>query len=126
MENKIHIIGCGGHARSVADVILNNDPSAQLIFIDEIAREGEMIFGFPVVKSLPQDAQNIFIAIGDNQKRRELLSGQKLISVISKTAYISPTAIIEDGCFIASGAHIGPLAHIGAGTITCNYDGFFK
>lgn len=117
MENKIHIIGCGGHARSVADVILNNDPSAQLIFVDENARDKETIFGFPVVKSLPQDARNIFIAIGDNEKRRKMSEGKKLISVISKTAYISPTAVIEDGCFIASGAHIGPFVRIGTGTI---------
>ena len=50
MENKICIIGCGGHARSVADVILNNDPSVQLIFADGNAHNGETIFGYPVVQ----------------------------------------------------------------------------
>ena len=117
MENKIYIIGCGGHARSVADVILGNVPSAQLIFVDENARDKETIFDFPVIKSLPREAQNIFIAVGDNRKRRELSVGKKQISVIAKTAYVAPTAVIEDGCFIASGAHIGPFAHIGTGTI---------
>ena len=117
MENRIHIIGCGGHARSVADVILNNDPSARMMFVDENARDKETIFGFPVVKALPEEAENIFIAIGDNEKRRKMSEGKKLISVISKTAYISPTAVIEDGSFIASGAHIGPFARIGRGTI---------
>ena len=117
MENKIYIIGCGGHARSVADIILGNVPSAQLIFVDENARDKETIFDFPVIKSLPQEAQNIFIAIGDNQKRREISSGRKLISVIAKTAYVAPTAVIEDGCFIASGVHVGPFVHIGKGTL---------
>ena len=117
MENRICIIGCGGHARSVADVILNNDPSAQLIFVDENARDKETIFGFPVVKSLPQDARNIFVAIGDNGKRRKVSEGKKQISVIAKTAYVATTTVIEDGCFIASGAHVGPFSHIGTGTI---------
>ena len=117
MENKIYIIGCGGHARSVADIILGNVPSAQLIFVDENARDKETIFDFPVIKSLPQEAQNIFIAIGDNQNRREISSGRKLISVIAKTAYVAPTAVIEDGCFIASGVHVGPFVHIGKGTL---------
>lgn len=117
MESKIYIIGCGGHARSVADVILNNDPSVQIIFVDEEAREKEKIFGFPVVRSLPFKARNLFVAIGDNQKRQIFSKGKNLISVISHTATISASAIIEKGCFIGEGAHIGPFAHIGTGTI---------
>ena len=75
MENKINfnfgggkliIIGCGGHARSVASVVLQNFPDAKIIFVDENAQDNERIFNFPVVRTLPQDAQNIFVAIGDN------------------------------------------------------------
>lgn len=117
MENKICIIGCGGHARSVADVILNNDPSVQLIFADENAHNGETIFGYPVVRNVPPDAENIFVAIGDNKKRRELANGKQLISIVAHSATVSSTAVIEDGCFIGAGAHIGPFAHIGRGTI---------
>jgi sugar O-acyltransferase (sialic acid O-acetyltransferase NeuD family) len=117
MANKIYIIGCGGHARSVADVILGNNPGAQLVFIDENAAENETISGFPVIKSLEREADCLFVAIGDNQQRRKLAEGKKLISVISHKADVSPTAIIEEGCFIGNGAHIGPFAHIGKGTI---------
>lgn len=117
MESKIYIIGCGGHARSVADVILDNDPSAQMVFVDENAKDGETIFRFPIVKTLPAEAQNLFIAIGDNQKRQLFSEGKKLISIISRTATISATSRIEKGCFIGAGAHIGPFAYIGTGTI---------
>jgi len=117
MENKIYIIGCGGHARGVADVILDNDPTAKLVFVDRNAREMETIFGFPVIKSLPATAENVFIALGDNALRQDLARNQKLISVISKRAYISPQAHISDGVFIADGVHIGPCANIGKGTI---------
>ena len=117
MDNKIYIIGCGGHARSVADVILGNNPGAQLVFIDENASENETIFDFPVIKVLEKESDCLFVAVGDNQKRRKLAEGKKMISVISHKADVSPTAIIEEGCFIGNGAHIGPFAHIGKGTI---------
>ena len=118
MENSIiYIIGCGGHARSVADVILNNNPEQHLIFVDENAKDGETILGFPVVKVLPNEAEQIFVAIGDNKKRKELSQDKKLINVISKYAYVSSSAKLEDGIFVGEGAHIGPLANIGQGTI---------
>lgn len=117
MENSIVILGCGGHARSVATVILDNNPLTELLFVDENAHAGETIFGFPVVKSLPADAKNIFVAIGNNQRRQQLSEGKKLISVISSRANISSGAIIEEGCFVAAGAYVGPLARIGRGTI---------
>ncbi len=119
MENKIYIVGCGGHARSVADVILDNDPATLLIFVDKNARNNETIFGFPVITSLPSDAEKIFIAAGDNNLRRLLSNkNKKLINVVSKRAYISPYAnIASSGVFIGNGAHIGPYAKIGQGAI---------
>ena len=121
MQNKIiYIIGCGGHARSVADVILDNNPSQELVFVDENARENEAIFGFPVVPILPETAENIFIAIGDGTKRQKLSENKNLINIISKRAYISPTAQISDGIFVGDGAHIGPFAKLGRGCIINN------
>ena len=118
MENKvIYILGCGGHARSVADVILDNNPSQRLVFVDKNARENETILTFPVIKSLPAEAEAVFVAIGDNAKRRKLAEGKKLINVISKRAYVSLSAKLADGIFVGDGAHIGPLVQIGCGAI---------
>ncbi len=119
-NNIIYIVGCGGHARSVADVVLDNNPSQKIIFVDKNARENETIFGFSVVKDLPEYAENIFIAVGDNVKRQKLSENKKLINVISKRAYISSTAEISDGIFIGDGVHIGPFAKIGRGCIINN------
>ena len=116
-NNTIYIIGCGGHARSVADVVLDNNPSQNLIFIDENTKKNEKIFGFPIIKKLPQNAKNIFIAIGNNNKRKILSQNKKLINIISKRSYISPTAKLSDGIFIGDGVHIGPMVEIGRGTI---------
>lgn len=121
MENKIlYILGCGGHARSVADVILDNNPSQSLVFVDENAHENETIFGFPVIKFLPNNAENIFVAIGDSKKRKELSQNKKLVNVISKRAYVSSTADLSDGIFVGDGAHIGSFAKIGRGVIANN------
>lgn len=40
---KIRLIGCGGHARSVADAFLGRFPDASLRFYDVYAEDGETI-----------------------------------------------------------------------------------
>ncbi len=97
--------------------MLQNFPDAKIIFVDENAQDNERIFNFPVVRTLPQDAQNIFVAIGDNAKRRQISSKKKLVSVISARANVFKNAVIESGCFIGDGAYIGPFVHVGKGSI---------
>ncbi len=120
MLSELHIIGCGGHARSVADIILENRPEIKLTFYDESAKQGECIFtDFCVRKrnELPRDIKNTyFVAIGDNIKRKEeylIICNYKILSVISKRSSLSPFSKIGDGCFVADYTHIGPEAYIG-------------
>lgn len=40
-QNNWVIIGCGGHARSIADVILHNDKNANVVFLDKTAKKGK-------------------------------------------------------------------------------------
>lgn len=69
------------------------------------------------------DSKKLFIAIGDNERRKDYVSKYKrdtelsFISIISKNAYVSQFAAINDGVLIADGAHIGPEAKIGAFSI---------
>ncbi|MDR0291619.1 MAG: NeuD/PglB/VioB family sugar acetyltransferase [Elusimicrobium sp.] len=114
--DKIILVGCGGHARSVADVLLSDNPSAEIIFVDVNAGDGEKIFGFPVLKKMPAAAARVHCAVGDNLKRKAVWRKTNM-SVISKDAYISPSAKVGRGVFIGRGAHIGPLAEIGDGCI---------
>ena len=120
MKNTVCIIGCGGHARSVADVILHNEPDTKLFFVDENAQLNEKLFGFDVVSECPK-AEIYFVAVGDNTKRKVLSQNLKLCSVVAATAHIGIDAILYDGCFIAHGAHIGPQSQIGTGTIINTY-----
>lgn len=121
--DKIFLLGCGGHSRSVADIVLSNDPYASLVFIDPNARENEEIYGFQVTKKHDLGNHPVFVAIGNNKNRkaaREALGNINLISVVSKTAHIGHLAQIETGCFIGNFCHVGPEVVVGTGTIINN------
>jgi len=119
--NYLVLYGCGGHSRSVADVILYNDPSAKLVFVDEQAGESETIFGFHVVNALElSHVAQCFIAIGDNARRKEKfieIGSARLVTVVSKRAYIGTNATIGSGSFVAHSSHLGPEVVVGHNTI---------
>lgn len=116
----IVIVGCGGHSRSVADIILLNEPDVRLIFVDGNARPGEKVLGFDLLSELPAGDFPLFLAIGDNEKRQltfEEVGTERLISVIARTAHLGRGATVQPGCFLANFCHIGPEAVVGANTI---------
>lgn len=117
--SDIVIIGCGGHGRSVADVVLSKCPDIYLIFVDSNARTGEKIFGFPVVSQMPPHISCYHVALGNNKERHRLSreDGKICLSIISPNAYVSMRATIGLGVFIGHGAHVGPLAAIEEGAI---------
>ncbi len=118
------IIGCGGHARSVADVALSCGIKC-LSFIDKNAKVGETIFGFEVKKKIINNSLpgwKYFAAYGDNHIRKLEIQGLStkgyhLAKIISKSATIGINSNIEDGCFIGHHAHLGPKANISIGCI---------
>lgn len=113
-EEKYIIVGCGGHARSIADVILYNDYNADIIFLDKNARHNEKILGFPVVSSYDITNEKVIVGLGDNLKRKELslMYYDNLSNVISKTAYIGKSVQLGKGIFIAHNAHVGVMSKI--------------
>lgn len=118
MKNKLVIIGCGGHARSVADVYLLNNPKAEIVFFHEDAKENEFILGFPALNKYKIDEEQVFIAIGDNIKRKnEAIKYKELQSIISKNAYIGRNVSFDKGVFIANMAHVGVNSKLGSNTI---------
>ncbi len=118
MKNKVVIFGCGGHARSAADIYLLNNIGAELIFVDEMAKDGEQIFGFPTLKDYKLTDEDVFVAIGDNYRREKFCNKQKqLCSIISKNAYIGKHVEIGKGVLIAHHSHIGTGSKIGDNVI---------
>ena len=121
--SRMVLFGCGGHSRSVADIILLNDPSTELLFVDDNARDNEKLFGFDVVKRAPSTADPFIITIGDNKKRKDKLAElgeSNLMSVVSKYSHIGFNSTVSKGCFIGNYCHIGPEAIIGKNTVINN------
>ena len=125
----LHIIGCGGHARSVADVFLQANCDEKIVFYDNNARAEEKILGFPV-KLMPEldffVGKKIHVAIGDNDKRRNMCNMFQNVSqvsfpnIISKYAAVSSFARLGKGIFVGDFCHIGPEALIGDFSILNN------
>lgn len=123
LRHRLILFGCGGHSRSVADIVLANESEASLVFVDPNARENESIYGFPVVRELAVGDEPVFLAIGDNARRREKLEELgmvNLVSVVSARAHIGHRARVGAGCFVGNFCHIGPEAVIGRNTIINN------
>lgn len=117
----LYIYGCGGHARSAADLYLMQYPDADLIFIDPAGRKGEQILGFPVLTSRGKGP--CFFAIGDNRRRQELCEQwgmEEVISIVSPRAYLGRECQIGRGVLVGNFCHIGPQASIGVNTIINN------
>ena len=66
MQNKWVIIGCGGHARSIADVILDNDQYADIVFLDKNAKSNEKLFGFPIIAHYNIKNEKVIVSVYNN------------------------------------------------------------
>jgi len=118
------VLGFGGHARSVADVALENGVR-DLLFVTPTAQPGESWAGHPVLSALPEsipDGWQVFLAQGGNLLRRNAwlsvrVRSLELSTIIAHSASVSQRAIISPGVFIGHQAHVGPNATVGEGSI---------
>lgn len=122
-KNKdiFHIVGCGGHARSIADVLLHNNPAQEIVFVDVNGKKNEKILDFPIIENFNTKFVQTIIGIGDNNNRKimfeQIKHSQNICSVIAKTAHLGINSHIASGVFIANNVHIGPETNIGDNTI---------
>lgn len=122
---KVVILGCGGHARSAADVLLDLHADAEIVFVDDNAAEGERILGRAVHPSADLAGHGLLdrklvLAAGDNSRRHALFTRfreRDIISVVSRRAYVSRFATVGRGCFVGNHCHVGPEAVVGDATI---------
>lgn len=118
------VLGFGGHARSVADVALENGIQ-RLLFVTPTALPGETWAGQPVLAAMPEvipDGCRLFLAHGSNLLRRDAwhtVRGRSLewTTIIAKSASVSQRARISPGVFIGHQAHVGPNVIVGEGSI---------
>ena len=96
-KNFLKILGCGGFARQVATVYLDNNPNENIIFVDENAKIGEKILGYDVVKICNEKVSS-FVAFGDNEKRKIYNCNE--LNIISKTAFLGRKVMLGLGNFV--------------------------
>jgi sugar O-acyltransferase (sialic acid O-acetyltransferase NeuD family) len=125
----IIIIGSGGHSRSVISIVKKANKWKNLSIIDtQYNGNIETILSVPIVGGMEfLDTVNInitdiFIAIGDNFLRRDMINlvikkGFKIPNLIHANSILDQDVILGYGNFIGSGANLGPDVRIGNGNI---------
>lgn len=125
MEKKLLIIGAGGHGKVAKEVALSMKVNEEHIytkidFLDDMM-EGAVGKIADLELTAPQ-YDEIFVAIGDNELRKELFQkikymGGVLATLIDPTAYVSPSAVIENGSIVEPCALINANVHVKQGSI---------
>ncbi len=121
---RLVLYGCGGHARSVGSAALCSGYKA-LLFVDDKARSGERIMGFPVLTALPAEAvaDDAIAALGDNARRAALYhmllaAGRHVLPTVwHPDARVAAEAVLEQAGFLGALSYIGPEARIGVNAI---------
>lgn len=128
MKQKIAIIGAGGHAKVVADLVLKL-PEFELIgFVDEQIAVGTSIYaGKEVIlkqtdlSKLGEFCSHFFVAIGNNAIREKLSEKLKqdltLVSLIHPSAQIASEVTIGLGTVVLANSVINASSIIGENCI---------
>jgi sugar O-acyltransferase (sialic acid O-acetyltransferase NeuD family) len=129
---KILIIGAGGHAQVVADILICSaklfpEPASPIGYLDDNPKiVGQYYLGIPVLGSLKHLStighDHVVVAIGNNQRRKQIYdqlvsANENLLTVIHPSAIIAPSATIGIGTMICAGAIINPCSTIGNNVI---------
>lgn len=128
MNNKLLIVGAGGHGRSVAEAVMAADRFQLVGFVDDAQPDLESVWGKPVFGTTADlhryraFAQFAIVAIGNNTLREALTNklkeaGFELATIIHPCAIVSPRAVIGAGSTIMAGAIIGTEAILGRGVL---------
>lgn len=118
---KLYLIGAGGHAKSVLDILWAMPSFPYSIeLIDDYSTQ--TIRDLPLHKTIPllEKDDRLFIAIGDNQIRKnkfEQFDPNLFYSVHSSEAYLGYGVSLGYGVLIAHHVHLGPEVVIGNNTI---------
>ena len=134
---KLLIVGAGGHGRCCLDIARSMNVYDEINFLDD-SNVGDVINDSIIIGTIDEmssyyiEYEDIFIAIGNNEVRKQLLMkaemiGYNLVNLKSPYSTVSPYAHIDKGCVIFPHTVIEANASIGKGCIitantTINHD----
>ena len=122
---NVIIIGAGGHARVVHEILMHDNNMDVVAFVDNKQTSGEKIMGTSVLGGhsvipllIKDGVQGAIIAIGDNVLRANRFVemddfGLVVINAVHPTAHIAYNARIGNGVVIATGATLATGVEIG-------------
>lgn len=125
--NKLLILGAGGHGKVVAEAAELEDRWNEIAFLDDREELNE-VMGFKVIGKLKDYSKLIheykyaFVAIGNNEKRIELINelekaGFNIPTIIHPKACVSKYSTIDKGAVVLPGAVVNTSTKIGKGCI---------
>jgi sugar O-acyltransferase (sialic acid O-acetyltransferase NeuD family) len=119
------VIGSGGQAKVVCDILLAMGETVDGFVDDEPSRVGLVVLGLPVLgTSSWLDGKNARVAlgVGHNERRAEVARavrarGARVVTCIHPSAVISASASIGEGTVVMANASVNPAAVVGEGCI---------
>jgi sugar O-acyltransferase (sialic acid O-acetyltransferase NeuD family) len=123
---RILIVGAGGHAQVVADILMCSEITPVGYLDDNPQIFGNQYLGISVIGNVQQiskiEHDYVVVAIGNNQRRKQIFeqlvsANENLLTVIHPSAIIAPSATIGIGTMICAGAIINPCSIIGNNVI---------
>lgn len=129
MKEKVVLIGAGGHAKVIIDILNQNGNYEIIGCLDKSYREKGKILGCDVIgddsmipKLYSRGIKKAFVALGDNKLRhrisKNLISrGFSLVNAISEKSYIARSVRLGSGIAVMAGAVINPDTIIGDNVI---------
>ena len=111
--SKLIIIGAGGHGKVVADAA-NRD----CVFLDDNQELNDAVGSIDQLSEIQNDGDEVVVAIGDNKKRLEVLSGiSRIATIIHPSAVISTSASMGEGTVVFANVVVNVTVVIGKGCI---------
>lgn len=118
MNNRLIIIGAGGHGKVIADNAIKNGYT-DICFVDDHATGTCM--GFPIVgtgadvSSLDDGKTDFIIGVGNNEIRKRIAQAHDVnwVTLVHPSAQIGACVSIGKGTVVMAGAIINPCASIG-------------
>lgn len=118
MNNRLIIIGAGGHGKVIADNAIKNGYT-DICFVDDHATGTCM--GFPIVgtgadvSSLDNGKTDFIIGVGNNEIRKRIAEAHDVnwVTLVHPSAQIGACVSIGKGTVVMAGAIINPCASIG-------------
>lgn len=110
----MHIYGANGHGKVIAEIAEENHIAIDG-FIDSDVFKQE-IFGYKVIHQMPEHVIELFISIGDNFIRKNIVSqnsNSNFPVLMHPNISISKSAKIGEGTVVMSGVSINSEANIG-------------